>query len=81
MSSLADMVRPYLPLLGPEDDLDGDSDLLALGADSLELIGLIFTCESLYGVQFSEEDLIPETFLTLGSLHAALRLLGARVAD
>lgn len=79
LSSLIQLLRPLMPLQNANQELSMDSDLQALGVDSLALVELIFLVETSYDVTFAEEHLVPETFTTVGSLYGVVNELCAKV--
>ncbi len=52
------------------DQIKDDSPFFAggLGIDSIAIVELISLVEERFGVQFGDEDLVPESFANLGAL-------------
>lgn len=79
-SDLEKIVRPHLTYCRSTDELDSDADLSNLGLDSLASVRLLVELESYFEIEIPFEDLIPETFRTLGSLHSVVdRAISASV--
>ncbi|MFD4241801.1 acyl carrier protein [Streptomyces sp. NPDC058525] len=53
-------------------DITSDTDLRALGIDSMAAIELLFTLEDTFGISLPDTDLNDETFATAGSLWQAV---------
>ena len=54
-------------LPNPEDDIKTD-----LGIDSLKIVELLIELEETLGIEFSEDDLDPETIKTVQDLYALI---------
>ncbi|ONI81626.1 phosphopantetheine-binding protein [Actinosynnema sp. ALI-1.44] len=54
-----------------------DSDLRALGLDSMQSIELLFAIEDTYGVSLPDDEMGDATFATAGSLWRAIATAGA----
>jgi acyl carrier protein len=67
------ILRGSLKFLKPDQALEPDAELSALGLDSLEMVGLMASLEDHYGIVFPDEDLTVQTFRTPGSLWSVLR--------
>jgi acyl carrier protein len=65
-------VRNVLPELDAATPFTMDLDLWACGLDSFATIQLMVELEQHYGVEFSDEDLTPETFHTPKALWSAI---------
>jgi len=61
--------------------IGGDSDLTALGLDSMAAIELLFSLEDEFGVVVPDDRLTEATFATAGSLWAAVAELGAGAGE
>ena len=61
-------VRQCLPYLAPEAPLAPDANLVDLGLDSVQMVGVMVAIENQYGIQFPDEILTLETFSTPGNL-------------
>ncbi|MGW2286370.1 acyl carrier protein [Streptomyces phaeochromogenes] len=72
-----EIVRRYLPFLGPEELLDEDATLRDLGLDSLGTVELLSALENAYGLRLADDALTMETFATPATLWAVLRDLSA----
>ena len=67
-----EIVRSNLGL-GPDAVLSADSSLPDLGLDSLSAVNLSVDLEEAFALLFPDDVLIAATFLTAGSLWAAVR--------
>ena len=76
-SQFEDLLRTYLPFLGPDEALEPDTGLRDLGLDSLSTVELLATLENQYDVRFVDEALSLETFATPATLWAALSAMNA----
>ncbi|MEU1662144.1 acyl carrier protein [Streptomyces sparsogenes] len=73
-----DVLTPYLKFRG-DRQIGPDSDLRALGLDSMQAIELLFAIEDTYGVSLPDEAMNDATFATAGSLwHEVSAALSAR---
>ncbi|KPI28840.1 phosphopantetheine-binding protein [Streptomyces sp. NPDC086989] len=59
-----ELLREYLPFLSAEEPLEADTDLRAVGLDSLGVVELLGSLEGAYDVRFTDEALSLETFAT-----------------
>ncbi|MEU9234701.1 acyl carrier protein [Streptomyces subrutilus] len=57
---------------GAGADITPDTDLRALGIDSMAAIELLFTLEDTFGIALPDTDLNDDTFATAGSLWQAV---------
>lgn len=67
-----EILRPFLPFLPAEEGLEADSGLRDFGLDSLGMVELLATLESVYDVRFLDDALTLDTFATPGLLWSAL---------
>ncbi|MCX4723206.1 phosphopantetheine-binding protein [Streptomyces sp. NPDC090052] len=67
-----ELLRKYLPFLGPHETLTADSGLRDLGLDSLGTVEMLASLETMYDVRFVDDMLTTETFATPGVLWAAV---------
>ncbi|MCC3327942.1 phosphopantetheine-binding protein [Nocardia abscessus] len=72
-NDLERIVRSHLTYYQSADRLDPDVELSNLGLDSLTSVRLLVDIESSLEIEIPFEDLVPETFRTLGSLNAAVK--------
>ncbi|MER7156076.1 acyl carrier protein [Streptomyces lydicus] len=73
------LLRPFLKHTGPDDlTLTPDTDLRALGVDSMQAIELLFAVEDTYGITLPDEELNDTTFATAGSLW---RVIAAQLPE
>lgn len=65
------------------EDINPDVPLLegGLGLDSLAIIDLVSATEASFGIEFSEDELVMETFANLRALAGVVQLLTARAAE
>jgi acyl carrier protein len=68
-------IRQSLPFLAPDTSLAPDVDLLALGLDSVRMVGVMVALENEYDIQFPDEVLTAETFATPGNLWQVVSTL------
>lgn len=66
------LLRAYLPLLAPDEQLTADTVLRDLGLDSMATVELLAAVEGAYDVRFADEALSLSTFATAGTLWATL---------
>jgi acyl carrier protein len=71
-NELERIVVPHLTYYRSTDRLDPDVELSDLGLDSLTSVRLLVDIESYFEIEIPFEDLVPETFRTLGSLNSAV---------
>ncbi|WP_063048376.1 phosphopantetheine-binding protein [Nocardia arthritidis] len=71
-NELERIVVSHLTYYRSTDRLDPDVELSNLGLDSLTSVRLLVDIESSFEIEIPFEDLVPETFRTLGSLNAAV---------
>jgi acyl carrier protein len=69
-----DLVRMHL-LLADEQPLAPDTPLADHGLDSMRTVGLLVDLEQAYGVTFTNDMLVPETFATASTVWHALSTL------
>lgn len=62
-----DVLSPYLKFRG-DRPIGPDSDLRALGLDSMQAIELLFAIEDTYGISLPDEAMNDATFATAASL-------------
>lgn len=68
-----EILRPSVSADGDTGaDITPDTDLRALGIDSMAAIELLFTLEDTFGISLPDTDLNDETFATAGSLWQAV---------
>ncbi|MFC0105800.1 acyl carrier protein [Kibdelosporangium aridum] len=65
------LLKPFLQYLHGQE-ITADSQLRALGLDSMKSIELLFAIEDEFGVSLPDEDLNDDTFTTAGSLWRAV---------
>jgi acyl carrier protein len=70
-----DMVRESLPDHPGGIALTPDTNLAAVGLDSIRLIRLVIALEAEYEVAFSDDRMTPDTFATPLTLWLSLREL------
>jgi acyl carrier protein len=70
-----DLLRNRLRLQQRRQELKIDSNLQALGLDSMTAIELLLDLEQTFGIVLPDELLTAETFQTPGSLEVAVRSL------
>jgi diaminopimelate decarboxylase len=68
-------VRPHLRRLGAGAPIPPDTELRALGLDSLALIELLVAIEDAFELEFPDELLTAQTFRTPATLWAAVDAL------
>ncbi len=60
-------------------DIEIKNSLTSIGIDSLVLMDLIFRIEAEFGIEFSDQDLLPSNLATVASLiHVTERLVLTR---
>ncbi|MFJ9517211.1 phosphopantetheine-binding protein [Kitasatospora sp. NPDC101801] len=69
------VLREYLPLLAPGQQLLPEAQLTALGLDSLSTVQLLIGLEDALAVTIPDAMLTPENFATPAALSAALGTL------
>lgn len=69
------VLRRHVPNLAADAPLRPDDELRTLGVDSLGMMELVLDLESAHGVVFSDDVLVPETFVTVGALAAVVQRL------
>ncbi|MFI9048305.1 acyl carrier protein [Streptomyces sp. NPDC053427] len=73
------LLRPFLKHSGPEEiALAPDTDLRALGVDSMQAIELLFVIEDTFGIALPDDQLNDATFATAGNLW---RVIAAELPD
>jgi acyl carrier protein len=70
-----DMIRENLPDHPGGIALTPDTNLAAVGLDSIRLIRLVIALEAEYEVAFSDDRMTPDTFATPTTLWLVLREL------
>jgi acyl carrier protein len=65
-------VRNVLPELDARTPFSMDLDLWECGLDSFATIQLIVEFEQCYGIEFADEDMVPETFQTPRALWSTI---------
>ncbi|GAA3166242.1 hypothetical protein GCM10010466_66270 [Planomonospora alba] len=75
-----EILRPHLPFLPADEKLDPDTGLRDFGLDSLGMVELLATLESVYDVRFRDDALTLDTFATPGLLWSALSAVREPVA-
>ncbi|MER6778683.1 MULTISPECIES: acyl carrier protein [unclassified Streptomyces] len=63
-SNFEELLREYLPFLSADEPLEADTDLRAVGLDSLGVVELLGSLEQAYDVRFVDEALSLDTFAT-----------------
>lgn len=58
------ILRPFLPFLPPQEELEPGADLTDLGLDSLGTVQLLGSLEEAYQVRFRDSALTMDTFRT-----------------
>ncbi|WP_165984151.1 phosphopantetheine-binding protein [Streptomyces sp. YIM 98790] len=66
-----DLLRPFLKFAS-DPGLTPESDLRALGLDSMQAIELLFAIEDTYGISLPDDELNDTTFGTAGNLWRAI---------
>lgn len=69
------LLRENLPEFPEEATLEPDTDLVAAGLDSVQLISLVMALESEYGVTFADEYFSSNTFATAAAVWQAVQEL------
>jgi acyl carrier protein len=69
------LLRENLPEFPEDATLDEDTDLVAAGLDSVQLISLVMALESEYDVTFSDEYFSSKTFATPGTVWTVVEEL------
>ncbi|MFJ9406873.1 acyl carrier protein [Streptomyces sp. NPDC101393] len=73
------LLRPFLKHPGPDEiALTPDTDLRALGVDSMQAIELLFAIEDTFGISLPDDELNDATFATAGNLW---RVIAAELPD
>jgi acyl carrier protein len=78
-ATFEELLRGYLPFLGPTRPLHADTDLPTAGLDSLGAVELLGSLEATYHVRFVNDTLSLDTFATPAALWETLTRLQARV--
>lgn len=60
-------------ILGHEDPIDADTDLFALGLDSMAIMQLLLVIEDEFGVTIDPADLSRDNFRNCASIAALIR--------
>lgn len=71
-TSYEDVLRPHLPLLTGESELETNVSLADLGLDSLGTVSLLVQLEETFDVMIPDELLIAESFSTPGTLWSVI---------
>ena len=74
---LKGLIAVHIEALRSADEIADESDLAALGLDSMSALNLLFDIEEEFSVEFPEEYLTAEVFSTPNSLASAIRRLSA----
>jgi acyl carrier protein len=69
------LLQENLPEFPDDATLEADTDLVAAGLDSVQLISLVMALESEYGVTFADEYFSSKTFATPGTVWTAVQEL------
>jgi acyl carrier protein len=69
------LLRENLPEFPEGASLESDTDLVAAGLDSVQLISLVMALEAEYGVTFADEYFSSNTFATAGAVWRAVQEL------
>jgi acyl carrier protein len=69
------LLRENLPEFPEDATLDENTDLVAAGLDSVQLISLVMALEAEYGVTFADEYFSSKTFATPGTVWQAVQEL------
>ena len=69
------LLRENLPEFPEGATLESDTDLVASGLDSVQLISLVMALEAEYGVTFADEYFSSDTFATAGAVWQAVHEL------
>jgi acyl carrier protein len=69
------LLHENLPEFPDDATLEADTDLVAAGLDSVQLISLVMALESEYGVTFADEYFSSKTFATPGTVWTAVQEL------
>lgn len=73
------LLRDFLPLLEPTQNLDADLRLADWGLDSLATVQVMLEIEDRYSISFPDEEVSADTFLTPQSLWNAISRLVSNV--
>jgi acyl carrier protein len=74
------LLQSYLPLSG-SGPLDPSANLMDLGLDSLNTVEILVRLEEAFDIRLPDEELIMETFETVGSLWSVLTGIANSPAD
>ncbi|MFD6398984.1 phosphopantetheine-binding protein [Nocardia sp. NPDC060249] len=72
------ILQESLQRFGLGENLDSETDLFALGLNSLDIVNLLVTLESAYAVRFPITSLDPLSFRTPASIWRVLTELSAK---
>jgi acyl carrier protein len=75
------LLREHLPELPEGAAVESDTDLVAAGLDSVQLISLVMALEAEYDVTFVDEYFSSVTFATAGTLWQAVHELRSEKLD
>lgn len=67
-----EIIRQYVPAVGPGDPIPPESELTVLGVDSMALLRLMLHLESAYGIRFPMDMLTEQVFRSSGSIWSAV---------
>jgi acyl carrier protein len=79
-TTFEEVLRGFLPFLGPDEALETDARLRDLGLDSMGTVELLGALEAGFGVRFVDDALSLETFATPEVLWRTLSRLTAAAA-
>ncbi|MFF4102634.1 phosphopantetheine-binding protein [Streptomyces sp. NPDC001903] len=79
-NNFEELLREYLPFLSADEPLEADTDLRAVGLDSLGVVELLGSLEGTYDVRFVDEALSLETFATPAVLWEQIQKLASGAA-
>lgn len=75
LSTLKELVVEHIAALDSVDQVDEQSDLAALGLDSMSALNLLMDMEDEFNVEFPEEYLTAEVFQSPATLAAVVSAL------
>jgi acyl carrier protein len=78
MRSVMDVARRHVKAEDASALDDPDADLSAIGVDSLEMVSFIFDLETSFSIEFPADMIVPETFLTMGTVADSIRAVRER---
>lgn len=62
------LLRPLLPLLGPDARITPELDMVAAGLDSLGVVELLAEVEDHYGIVLADDEIAQQTVESPGAL-------------